>query len=121
MKNEKHIKIGIESPEEGLKRFINAWEQAQSNSQNNCETHLNFEDLTTLLSVLTPRRLDLLKTLRPMGSTSVRKLAGVLARDYKNVHADVRALENAGLIERDSHQAIHAPWDVIEASLRLVA
>ena len=55
------------------------------------------------------------------GPMSVRALATTLTRDYKNVHADTRVLEEAGLLERTESGTLQAPWDVIDAHLSLVA
>ena len=74
-----------------------------------------------LLSVLTPRRLEVLQTLRQQSLSSVRALSKNLERDYKNVHADVRALEDVGLLVRTEKGALHVPWDIIDAHLKLVA
>ncbi|QEP41938.1 MarR family transcriptional regulator [Ectothiorhodospiraceae bacterium BW-2] len=116
-----HIHIGIESPEKGFDRFVDAWQRAESGEKIDIEVHLNFEDLSMLLAVITPRRLEVLRTLRQQGSMSVRALATTLARDYKNVHADTRALEEAGLLERTESGTLQAPWDVIDAHLSLAA
>jgi len=62
-----------------------------------------------------------LKTLRQKGPLSVRALATTLERDYKNVHVDTRALEEAGLLERTESGTLQAPWDIIDAHLSLVA
>jgi predicted transcriptional regulator len=43
---------------------------------------------------------------------------GGLGRDYRNVHADVVALESAGLIERDG-TTLRAPHSEIRFALRL--
>ena len=117
----RHIHIGAESPERGFKRFINAWQQAERDDHTDAEVHLNFEDLSMLLAIITPRRLDILKTLRQQGPMSIRALATGLARDYKNVHADTRALKEVGLLELTESGALQAPWDVIDAHLSLVA
>ena len=85
------------------------------------EVHLNYEDLSMLLSILTPRRLDVLKTLRSEGPLSVRALSVRLERNYKNVHGDTRALEDAGLVNRTKDGKLTVPWDVIDAHLSLVA
>ncbi|MFK7997343.1 MAG: MarR family transcriptional regulator [Granulosicoccus sp.] len=85
------------------------------------EVHLNFDDLETLVSVLTNTRLELLKTLRKHGPMSARALSKKLGRDYKNVHVDTAALEADDLIQRDDEDLVIAPWDVIDAQLRLVA
>ena len=81
---------------------------------------MNFQDLRMLLSILTPRRLEVLQTLRQQSLSSVRA-AKNLKRDYKNVHADVQALEGVGLLERTEKGALQVPWDIIDAHLRLVA
>ena len=74
-----------------------------------------------LLSVLTPKRLELLRSLRQHGPLSVRALAKQLKRDYKNVHRDAGALEDVGLIARTEEGLLVAPWDVIDAHVHLVA
>ena len=52
---------------------------------------------------------------------SVRALAKYLERDGKNVHADASASEAVSLIERTRDRLLCAPWDVIDAHVRLVA
>lgn len=116
-----HIHIGTESPEKGFDRFVEAWQQAEKGERAKPEVHLYFEDLSMLLAVITPRRLEVLKTLRQLGPMSVRALATNLERDYKNVHSDCRALEETGLLERSAEGKLQAPWDVIDAHLNLVA
>ncbi|MEW8139155.1 MAG: MarR family transcriptional regulator [Candidatus Thiodiazotropha endolucinida] len=116
-----HIHIGTEVPEKGFDRFVDTWQRAKQGENIGTEVHLNFEDLSMLLAVITPRRMEVLKTLRQQGPMSVRTLAKTLARDYKNVHVDARALEEVGLLERTESGTLQAPWDVIDAHLSLVA
>ena len=117
----KHIHIGIEAPGHGLERFINAWEQAEQGQVKKAEVHLNFENLSMLLSIVTPKRLEIMKTLRQQGAMSIRALSKYLHRDYKNVHVDISSLQQVGLVEKTKSGTIKAPWDVIDAHLRLVA
>ncbi len=49
----------------------------------------------------------------------MRRLSKSLARDYSNVHSDCKALEAAGLIERDEARRLCVPWDVIFTELVL--
>lgn len=116
-----HIHIGVEDAQRGFERFVNAWGKAESDATNEIEVHLNFENFAMLASVLTPKRLELLKALRQQGPFSVRALSKVLARDYKNVHGDAAALEAVDLIQRDGEGLLIAPWDVIDAHVRLAA
>lgn len=83
--------------------------------------HLSFPDMETLLTVLTPRRFALLRTLRQTGPSSVRALAGALGRDYKAVHGDVAALIANGLIERQAPDRIAVLWDSVHADFQLAA
>ena len=115
------IHLGTETPDRGFERFVDAWQRAEQGELEEKEVHLNFEDLCLLLAILTPRRLEILKTLRQQGPLSVRALATALARNYKNVHVDTKALEEAGLLERTESGTLRAPWDIIDAHLSLVA
>jgi len=119
--NKKHIHIGVEESSAGYERFIDAWNKASKGKITQPEVHLNFEDLSMLLAVLTPRRMALLKALRQSGPLSIRALSQRVERDYKNVHSDCKALENVDLITRTDEGQLQAPWDVIDAHLNLVA
>ncbi len=116
-----HIHIGVEDANRGFKRFIDAWHKAEVDKTEGAEIHLNFEDFAMLTAVLTPKRLELMKALRQHGPLSVRALAKQLKRDYKNVHVDASALEKVNLIQRTEEGLLVAPWDVIDAHVRLVA
>lgn len=119
--SKQRIHVGTESAERGFERFKDAWHRAEAGRLTETEVHLNYEDLSMLLAILTPRRLELLKVLRQQGPLSIRALATSVDRNYKNVHADTRALETAGLLERTEEGTLLAPWDVIDAHLSLVA
>jgi len=119
--SKQRIHIGTEDADRGFERFVDAWERAERGELKETEIHLNFEDLSMLLAIMTPKRLEILKTLRQHGPQSVRALAKQLGRDYKNVHVDTGALEDAGLLERTASGELMAPWDVIDAHVSLVA
>jgi predicted transcriptional regulator len=117
----KHIHIGVEEADRGFERFVEAWREAEAGDVEQVEIHLNYEDFAMLAAVMTPKRLELMKTLRQLGPLSVRALAKQLERDYKNVHTDTSALEEVELIQRSEEGLLVAPWDVIDAHVRLVA
>ncbi len=117
----KKIRIGVSDSIYTARGFIDAWKRAERGEKVEAEQRLNFESIETLLQALTPGRWALLRTLRINGSMSIRVLAKVLERDYKNVHKDVRRLESIGLIGRTQDSKVEAPWDIIEAQLRLAA
>ena len=118
----KDIRIEIGGAEESAKAFINAWHRAEAGEPAaEPVEHLVFQDLATLLQVLTPRRLELLRELHGTGPETVRALARRLKRDYKNVHTDVQALERVGLLVRDPDRRLTAPWAKVVAEIRLAA
>lgn len=102
-----------------LARFSAAWKAAEKGRPTGPVHNLTVAGLDALLGVLTPRRLVLLKSLHQAGAVTVRALATRLARDYKNVHTDVAALEQVGLVVRDVDNRITAPWAEVSATLRL--
>ena len=65
--------------------------------------------------------LELLRALRASGPSSIRALSIALARDYKSVHTDGGLLADAGLIKRNKDGSISAPWDKVQAELRLAS
>jgi predicted transcriptional regulator len=85
------------------------------------QAHLSFPDMETLLTVLTPKRFALLRTLRQTGPSSVRALAAAARRDYKVVHGDVSTLIENGLIERQAVDRVAVLWDSVGAEFRLAA
>jgi predicted transcriptional regulator len=82
------------------------------------EEHLTFSTWDTLVSVMTTKRFELLRQLHARPEASVASLARTLSRDYKRVHEDVEALENAGLIQRGA-QGLHTGYDEIRARIAL--
>ena len=119
--SKQHKHIGVEDSDRGFKRFVETWHKAESGEIGQAEIHLNFENFSTLASVLTPRRFELMKALRQKGGLSIRALSKLLRRDYKNVHTDVSVLVDVGLIQRSEKGLLTVPWDVIDSHVRLVA
>jgi predicted transcriptional regulator len=118
----KNIRIEIKGEEESAQEFVKAWRRAEAGEPSEePEERLYFQDLETLLKVLSPRRLELLKALHDGGPESVRALARRLKRDYKNVYHDVQALVQVGLIERTEDKLLSAPWEKVVAEIRLAA
>jgi len=80
---------------------------------------LHFETARVLWSHLSGARLELLDTLHKQGACTVYALAKAAERNYSNVHKDVAALENLGLIERDKNDYVFVPFDAIEIHMPL--
>jgi predicted transcriptional regulator len=110
-----------EGVEESAMEAVRAWERAeQGMAPEEPIDRLYLQSLETLLSVLTTRRLELLRALHESGLSSVRALAKELNRDYKNVRQDITLLEKVGLVQRKDGK-VNAPWERIIAEIRLAA
>jgi predicted transcriptional regulator len=80
-----------------------------------------FNDVKTFLKYITPRRFELLDRLHHAGPLSIRALAKLLDRHYKNTYDDVKLLEQIGLIEQTEEGLYRVPWDEVTASFKLAA
>jgi predicted transcriptional regulator len=112
------IHVG-ETREDMAARFVAAWKQAEQGEPVD-ERHLSFDSFETLARALTPRRLALLRHVHRHPAASVAALSRALGRDYKRVHADVEALAEAGLIDREPDgTGLSAPYDAIRTTIAL--
>jgi predicted transcriptional regulator len=97
--------------------FLNAWKRAEKGEQVH-ERVLAFESWEGLAAVMTGERYRLLRHIHAQPEASVAGLARALGRQYRRVHADVAALEQAGLLDR-SEGRVRATTDRINAEIRL--
>jgi predicted transcriptional regulator len=117
----KNIRIEIKNEKESAHDFIDAWHMAEKGKSPKTPTNrIVFQNLETLLSTLTPRRLDLLRVMHNKGNMSIRALAATLKRDYKNVYQDIKILENTGLAVKTG-SLFSVPWESIVAEFKLAA
>src|SRR6266567_8633449 len=88
--------------EEDAAAFLDAWRRAERGErvERVDETVLAFESWEALAAVMTGERYRLLRHVHLHPEPSVSALARALGRQYRRVHADVAALEQAGLIDR---------------------
>ena len=105
------------SVEEDAASFVDAWHRAERGQQVN-ERVLAFESWEGLAALMTGERYRLLRHLRGHPEPSVSALARALGRQYRRAHADVAALEQAGLVERAAGKG-RATADRISADIRL--
>jgi predicted transcriptional regulator len=109
------VVVGGAFADEAGPRFIEAWHRAERGEKLR-DRRLTFESWDTLARVLTGKRMELLRYVRRHEVKSVRALAKALARDYSNVHADVQALSDAGLLDTTEGR-VRADYDAIETRI----
>ena len=115
--NDVKFTVGGDLAGEASRRFIDAWHRAERGERFH-ERSVAFESWDTLARVLTGKRMELLRYVRRNHVTSVRALAKALGRDYSNVHADVKALAGAGLLEANA-KGVRADYDAIETRIAI--
>ena len=104
--------------EDDAAAFVSAWEHTERGGQVQPERVLAFESWEGLAAVLTGQRFRMLRHLHAHPEPSVSALARSLGRAWRRVHADVAALEGAGLVDR-STGSVRATADRIHAEIRL--
>lgn len=116
------FKVGVMSEEEFNREVVEILEQAEQGAIPETPVErVYFGDMRTFLEYITPKRFALLDTLHKSGPMSIYALAKLLHRHYKNVHDDVKTLEQIGLIEKDEKGGYTVPWDEITTTARLAA
>ena len=119
MSNKQILNVAISSPGESLAHFAKVWKAAAGGKKIKSYSGIGFESIAQFAAALTPQRWLLINTLRGIGSTSIYALAKKLGRHYKNVHTDVTALEQLGIIEKDTEGKVFVPWDEIDVTMPL--
>jgi predicted transcriptional regulator len=115
--NDMKFTVGGAFEDEASRRFVDAWNRAERGETFH-QRHLAFESWDALSRVLTGKRMELLRYVRRNNVTSIRALAKALDRDYSNVHADVKALAGAGLLEA-TPRGVRADYDAIETRIAI--
>jgi len=115
----KILELRVGPPGDALDRFEAAWNRVAEGRKVSPLRVLSLGDLPALVRTLTPARWSLLENLRRDGTVSIYGLAKRVGRDYKNVHTDVTALLETGLIQKNAEGEIEVAWDVVRAELRL--
>ncbi len=115
-KGQVYLHVGETMDEVGA-RAIDAWHRMERGDQVD-ERHVSFADWETLVRVLSPKRLALLRHIHRHGARNIRALALALGRDYRRVHEDVAALAAAGLVDRDK-AGLRAEFDAFDVRMRV--
>jgi len=94
----KRIDIGIKGLRESLKDFAETWKKLEAGKKVKKKEGIYFDSIDTMRSVLTDKRLSILKAIRERQPKSVYELAKLLGRDLKNVNQDLKLLADVGLV-----------------------
>ena len=95
----KNIKISIKSADAFLEEAKSTMKKIMAGEKVSMKRGLYFENLDAMKKALTPKRLELLHTVKEKRPQSVYELAKGMNRDLKNVTQDLAFLERLGLVE----------------------
>lgn len=121
----RRLNIGIRTAAERNRALRQAMRRTARGDRVAQEPQLYFESVEELRRILTGKRLALLLAIARRRPASVRELAGLVGRDYKNVSTDIALLERLGVVNlerrrgRGEAQAPTVPYDEIRVTIDL--
>jgi len=83
---------------------------------------VNFQDASRLQRILTPRHLELARSLMDAPAESMRSLADRLGRDVRQVHDDLHILNEYRIVhfrEEDGAKKPYIPYDTVKIEVEL--
>jgi predicted transcriptional regulator len=102
---------------------VSALDRAERWEQGEDVPHVvNFQDASRLQRILTPRRLELVRSLMDARAESIRDLADRLDRDIRQVHDDVQTLAEYRIVhfhEEGGAKQPHVPYDTVKIEVEL--
>ena len=113
----KTVILDVRPPTQAMGEFARRWKSGKAQKA----ARISFATPELLWQVLTIKRWELLKVLCGAGPVSIREAARRVGRDVKAVHGDVKALLDAGVLERASGGGIVFPYQAIKVEFLLQA
>lgn len=104
-----------------LSETLDAAARAMKTRRGEREARIAFATPELLWRVLTAKRWALLKALCGAGGVSIREAARRVGRDVKAVHADVKVLLAAGVLQRTTAGGIEFPFQAVKVQFTLKA
>ena len=114
---ELQVRVGETMDDLGA-RALAAW-HGMGHGEDVREKHVSFANWETMIRVLSPKRLELLRHVHRDPAKNVSALARALGRNYRRVHQDVEALAAAGLLDRDK-EGLRADYDAFDLAMKVV-
>lgn len=116
MTKERQIHVGETMDDVGA-RAVAAWHRMERGEEVQ-EKHVSFANCETMVRVLSPKRLELLRNVHRDPAKNISVLGQALGRNYRRVHEDVEALAAAGLLDRDK-EGLRADYDTFDLAMKV--
>lgn len=108
--------IDVRPLTESLGDFSETWKSGKASTP-----RISFETPALLFKVLSGKRWDLLRAMTGAGAMTIREAARRVGRDVKAVHGDVKALLDAGVLQKTDAGKIVFPFDALHVDFMLKA
>jgi predicted transcriptional regulator len=115
------LRIEISTPQAAMEAFAQTWERLERGEAVIPIESIGFESLSEMLSTLTPRRWELIQTVKRRGPTPIGDLVEPVEHDQTSSRTDVGTLVDLGILEIDDRQRVFVPWDEIDLRVPLAA
>ena len=99
-----------------LNDFAETWKSGRVSTP-----RISFETPALLFKVLSGKRWDLLQAMTGAGAMTIREAARRVGRDVKAVHGDVKALLDAGVLQKTEAGKILFPFAALHVDFMLKA
>ena len=109
------VTLSVSSRDDVTRRALRAFEGKKQGA------HITFDSVELLWRTLTAKRWEILKAMTAQGSMSIREVARRVGRDVKAVHGDVRALLDAGVLDRTEDGRVVFLFDAVHVDFVLNA
>jgi predicted transcriptional regulator len=107
------VTVGVSNMEQTKRRMAAAFRGKQQGA------HLSFASVELLWKVLTPRRLELIRSMTGKSAMTLRAASRLVGRDVKTTHGDAQALLQAGVLEKDEAGRLVFPYDAVHVDFTI--
>lgn len=115
-------KLHIEAPPatNALERFGKSLQGILEGRTPRAYSGIGFENMAQFGEVFSPKRWELVESLKAAGPLTIYALAKQLNRHYRNVYKDVAILIEWLVISKDAAGKVFVPWEEIDVRMALI-
>lgn len=114
------LHIEVQPAGAALERFGRSLQAVIEGRSPRIYSGIGFENMAQFGEVFSPKRWELVESLKAAGPLTIYALAKQLSRHYRNVYRDVAILTEWMVISKDEAGKVFVPWDEIDVRLALI-
>jgi len=114
------LHIEVQPAAAALERFGKSLQAMTQGKTPRAYSGIGFENMAQFGEVFSPKRWELVESLKASGPLSIYALAKKLNRHYRNVYKDVGILVEWLVVNKDEDGKVFVPWDEIDVRMALI-